>query len=116
MTFKIQKIENSGVVYAEPTKPDLTVRVKHAAQAKTLNGVSVTNQATEIIITESHLITVGEVSATDALSVRLRVSGSLQATSRKKALLLALVSTIQNWDDEDVFSGFNPTTVPASPT
>lgn len=114
MTFKVQKTENTGIVYAEPADPDCTVRVKHSAQAKSLNGQQVTNQVTEVIVNDNANITVGGEGAVDAISLRLRVSGSLQATARKKALLTALIATLNNWDDEDVFSGFNPITVPVS--
>lgn len=116
MTFKVQKTENTGIVYADPSDPDLTVRLKHSSQAKSLNGVSVTNQVTEIICNDNTGVTVGGVSAVDALSVRVRISGSLPATARKKALVAAMMSTLDAWADEDVLSGFNPTTVPVSPT
>jgi len=114
MTFKFQKNESTGVVYAEPSDPDNTVRVKHSAQTKSLNGLNVTNQVTEVIVNDNHTITVGDATAVDALSLRVRISGTLQANARKKALLTALLTTLDNWADEDVLSGFNPTTVPVS--
>jgi hypothetical protein len=116
MAFKVQKTENTGVVYAEPTDPDQTVRVKHAAQVKSLNNLQVTNQVTEVIVNDNYGVTIGDATAVDALSIRVRISGSLQATARKKALLMALLTTLDNWADEDVLSGFNPTTVPVSVT
>lgn len=115
MTFKVQKTENTGIVYANPADPDNTVRLKHANQAKSLNGVSVTNQVTEVIVNDSADITVGGVNAVDALSIRVRISGSLQATARKKALLIALMSTLTTWSEEDVLKGFNPSSVPSLP-
>lgn len=114
MTFKVQKTENTGIVYAEPSDPDCTVRVKHSAQAKNLNGLNVTNQVTEVIVNDNYTITVGDATAVDALSIRVRISGTLQANARKKALLTALRATLDNWDDEDILSGFNPVTVPVS--
>lgn len=115
MTFKVQKTENTGIVYANPADPDNTVRIKHASQAKSLNGVSVTNQVTEVIVNDSADITVGGTAAVDALSIRVRISGSLQATDRKKALLSALITTLNTWTNEDVLKGFNPQSVPALP-
>lgn len=114
MTFKVQKTEQTGVVYAEPSDPDNTVRVKHSSQVKTLAGLQVTNQVTEVIVNDNTTLAIGEATAVDALSIRVRVSGSLQATARKKALLAALLATLDAWADEDVLSGFNPTTVPVS--
>lgn len=117
MAFKVQKTENTGIVYADPSDPDLTFRVKHTAQGKTLGGVSVTNQLTEFIIADKNNVTLSDtVSAADALSVRLRVSGSLQSTARKQALIDALMSTLEAWATEDVLKGFNPSTVPVSPS
>lgn len=117
MTFKVQKTETTGIVYAEPNDPDQTVRVKHSAQIKSLGGINVTNQVTEIVVNDAHTVVVaGETSSLDAISIRVRVSGSLQATDRKKALLSALLTTLSNWADEDVLKGFNPSTVPVSVT
>lgn len=114
MTFKVQKTENTGIIYADPSDPGCTVRLKHSAQVKNLNGVSVTNQVTEIIANDDVNITIGDVPAVDAVSIRVRVSGALQSTPRKKALIAALFTTLNTWAGEDVLSGFNPTSVPAS--
>jgi len=114
MALKIQKIEQSGVVYADPADPGLTIRFKQADQGKSLNGLPVTNHATEIIINDDNAVTISGQPAVDAISIRLRVSASSQSKARVKALLgvLALTST---WADEDVFSGFRPVTTPTVP-
>lgn len=114
MTFKVQKTENTGIVYAEPTDPDNTVRVKHSSQVKNLAGVTATNQVTEIIVNDNFNVTLGGVAAVDALSIRVRISGTLQASGRKKALLTALMASLEQWKDEDILSGFNPVSVPVS--
>lgn len=114
MTFKVQKTENTGIVYAEPSDPDNTVRLKHSTQAKSLNGVNVSNQVTEVIVNDNCDITIGGVAAVDALSIRVRISGTLQANDRKKALLASLMTTLGVWAEQDVLSGFNPTSVPVS--
>lgn len=115
MTMKVQKTENTGIVYATPTEPDLSVRVKHQTAKKSLAGVAVTNQVTEIIWTDANEVDLGAVKALDAVSVRVRVSGSLQSTDRKKSLCAAMRTTLAKWENEDVLSGFNPTSVPDSP-
>lgn len=115
MTLKIQKIEQTGVVYADPADPGLTVRFKQTQQSKSLNGLSVANHVTEIIVNDDNAIAVGGVNAMDAISVRLRVSGSNHSKSRIKALLVALATDVDNWSDEDVFGGFRPVTVPTNP-
>lgn len=115
MALKIQKIEQTGVVYADPADPGLSIRFKQTEQNKTLNGVSTANHATEIIINDDNSVTVSGKDVVDAISIRLRVSASAQSKARVKALLGILAST-GVWADEDVFSGFRPVTAPTIPT
>lgn len=111
MALKIQKIEQNGVVYANPADPGLSVRFKQTEQGKSLNGVPTSNHVTEIIINDDNAITVSGKDAIDAISIRLRVSASAQSKIRVKALLGILASS-NVWADEDVFGGFRPTTSP----
>lgn len=115
MALKIQKIEQSGVVYADPADPGLMYRFKQTEQSKSLSGMQVANHVTEIIINDDVPVTIGSVDCLDAVSVRLRVSGTAQAKARVKALLVSLATNVDNWADEDVFGGFRPTTPPADP-
>lgn len=112
MALKIQKIEQNGVVYADPADPGLSVRFKQTVQGKSLNGVPTNNHVTEVIINDDNAITVSGKDAIDAISVRLRVSASAQSKARVKALLGILASS-DDWADEDVFGGFRPTTPPS---
>jgi len=115
MTIKIQKIENTGVVYSDPADPGLTIRFKQTEQAKSLNGVQAANHVTEIIINDDNAVTVAGQSAVDAVSLRLRVSGTAFSKARIKALL-GVLSSSSAWADEDVFGGFRPVTTPSIPT
>lgn len=112
MAIKIQKIENNGVVYADPADPGLTIRFKQTSQGKSLNGVPAVNHVTEIIINDDNQVVISGKEAIDAISVRLRVSGTAQSKARIKALLGVLAAT-NIWVDEDVFSGFRPVTPPS---
>ena len=111
MALKIQKIEQNGVVYADPADPGLSVRFKQTEQGKSLNGVPTSNHVTEVIINDDNAISVSGKDAIDAISIRLRVSACAQSKARVKALLGILASS-GNWADEDVFGGFRPTTPP----
>lgn len=102
----------NGQTYADKLDPDFTVRIKTVSNPKALNGVNTTNYATEIIINDNSDITVNGVSAKDALSVRLRVSGATESQVRLKQILAALISTIPDWNTEDVWLGFPPVTLP----
>lgn len=115
MALKIQKIEQTGVVYADPADPGLSIRFKQTEQGKSLNGAPVTNHVTEVIINDDNAVVVSGVSAIDALSIRLRVSASAFSKVRVKAILVALAADVDNWSDEDVFSGFRPVTIPTNP-
>jgi hypothetical protein len=115
-TLQILRQENNGIVYADPAKPDMTVRFRNTVAAKTLNGVSVKNYRTEIIYNDNNVVTVGDdVSALDAVSVRLSVSGALESAARVTEILHALADQIQTWDGQNVFKGFNPSSAPVIP-
>lgn len=112
MALKIQKIEQNGVVYADPADPGLSVRFKQTEQGKSLNGVPTSNHVTEVIVNDDNAITVSGKDAIDAISIRLRVSASAQSKARVKALL-GILAASNRWADEDVFGGFRPTTPPS---
>lgn len=106
---------NNEQVYSLSTDPDLTVRFKHTENKKVLNGVSVTNYVTDVIINDANDVTVSGVSANDALSIRLRVSGTKESAARIATLLSMLSSGVTTWPGQAVFVGFQPTTVPTLP-
>lgn len=111
-TLSVKSADNAGITYANPTKPDLTVRFKSSTNQKVLNGVSTANYSVEVIVNDNNSITVGGVAALDALSVRLRVSGSLASKNRLRQLLVSAAAQLGTWETENVFQGFRPTTAP----
>lgn len=112
MSLKIQKIDNSGVTYADPSVPTLSYRFKQTEANKSLSGQPVRNHVTEIIINDDSPVVIGAVNANDAVSIRLRVSGTVLSKARIKGLLHSLVVGLDDWSDEDVFGGFRPVTPP----
>jgi len=114
-TLQLLRQENNGVVYTDPAKMDLTVRFRNTTSKKTLNSVPVANSLSEIIINDANSVTVGGVSAVDAVSVRLRVSGANESAARIAVLLHALAEQLDTWITEKVHSGFRPTTAPVIP-
>jgi len=111
-TLSVKSQDNAGVTYADPAKPDTTVRFRFTNTIKQLNGVSVPNYATEIIVNDNNPVTVGEVSAQDALSVRIRVSGTLSSKARLHLILDSLAAQLGAWEAENVMQGFRPSTAP----
>jgi len=116
VTLSVKSQDNAGITYAEPTKPDSTIRFRFGSVAKTLNGVSVANLATEIIANDNNTVTVGGVSAVDALSVRIRISGTLASKTRLRNILTSLAAQVGQWETENVMQGFRPATAPVITT
>lgn len=114
-TLKVLKSEATGVVYADPQKPDFQVRFKTTNGQKGLNGVTVQNYVAEIIYTDNNPVALGSVSAQDAVSVRLRVSGSQASEARLDVILKSLAAQLPEWVDENVFVGFAPESAPVVP-
>lgn len=112
-TLQVIRQDNTGVTYANPTKPDQTVRFRSTTSQKTLNGVSVPNYRVEIIYNEQNSIVVAtDVNAVDAISVRLSVSGASMSATQLGVILLALAAQISAWNTQHVFAGFPPTSAP----
>lgn len=115
ITTQLKTRDAYGVTYANPSEPDMTVRFKHTSAKKVLNGVSVLNNVSEIIVNDTVSFDIGKQTATDNLSIRLRVSGAQPSNARLVSLLKSLCSQIPKWADENVISGFEPRTVPVDP-
>lgn len=111
-TLSIKSQDSAGITYADPSNPALQLRFRFSSVNKTLNGVVTPNLATELIFTDNNSITVGGVSALDALSVRLRVSGSLASKGRLRDILTSMAAQVGTWETENVMQGFRPTTAP----
>jgi len=112
VTLQVKSLDANGVTYANPNKPDSTVRIRSAVTSKMLNGVPVQNYATEYIYNDNNAVTVGGIAAVDANSVRVRVSGSLQSAANLRQMLLSMAAQVGTWDTEHVNQGFRPTTAP----
>jgi hypothetical protein len=104
--------QTNGVTYADPLDPDFTVRFKTNSSGKSLNGLQTTNYATEIIVNDVHGITINGIGANDALSIRVRVSGSVASVDRLAEMLGAVASQLSTWASENVLVGFQPSTLP----
>jgi len=114
MTLK--QLESTGVLYADPAS-DLTVRFRNSQSQKTLNGVSTKNCICEIIANDNNEVeVVTDTMAKDAVSIRVRISGSPLSEARLTSIMTALAAKLPTWMAEHVSIGFNPTTLPTIPT
>lgn len=115
-TLQLIRQDSTGVTYANPAKPDQTVRFQNTTSQKTLNGVSVPNYRTELIYNEQNSIEVAtDVYAADAISVRLSVSGASMSATQLGVLILSLAAQLSAWNTQHVFAGFPPTSAPVIP-
>lgn len=111
-TLALYSQQSNGVTYCDPLDPDLTVRFKTTSAQKVIDGIKVQNYICEIAANDNHQITIGSNTAVDALSVRIRTSGSLHSKVRLKQMLLDLAAKVDTWGTENVLIGFNPVTAP----
>lgn len=114
-TLKVLRHDATGVIYSDPSDPNLTVRFRSTSTTKNLNGIPVGNYATEIIYNDDNPITVAAVAAQDAVSVRLRVSATKESAARVKEILLSMAAQVGTWADQGVLIGFEPTSAPVIP-
>jgi len=115
-TLQLYSQQPNGVTYALPDDPDCTVRFKTSSSPKTLDGKRVVNYVTEIMMNDLHSVTIGGEDVNDALSVRIRVSGSAESMDRLEEMVGNLSSKLSTWMSENVLLGFQPTTAPVSGT
>lgn len=112
-TLKLYSQQPNGVTFSDPTDPDYTIRFKTNASPKIINGLRTTNYVHELIINEVAAVSgLGDGSSTEALSVRLRTSGSLESIPALKAMVSDLAAQLDQWLTEDILVGFPPATAP----
>lgn len=111
-TLKVYSRQSNGILYCDPIAPDLTVRFKTTSAPKVVDGIRLTNIIREITANDKNIVAVGDSSAGDACSVRIRTSGSTQSVPRLVQMLKDITSKVEAWDSEDVFAGFDPVTAP----
>lgn len=113
---KVFKRDASGVIFVDPDNPTYSVRFKTVSARKSIDGLPLQNVATDIIVNDTHMVTVGEKTVGDPLSIRVRTSGATVSMTRLSSMLISLAAQLQGWTGEDVLLGFEPTTVPVNPT
>lgn len=112
-TLQLYSRQTNGETWADPTDPDYTVRFKTNATPKSLDGARTTNYLTEVIVNDVNNVTLNGKVVADALSVRIKTSGSVESIDQLKLMVKnAGDQLIDSWLDENVLLGFPPTTPP----
>lgn len=118
--MKLKSHDALGVTYASLSDPSFTVRVKNTRAMKNLDGVPVTNYATEIILNYNKQVTLGTSPDTklvkEPVSMRIRLSGSEHVHADIKDMIDGMVISLPLWHVQSVRYGFEPTTLPGSAT
>lgn len=115
MAFKTVKIDQYGITYADPTDPNKQIRFKTTSARKNVDGTSLVNYVSEIILNDENSPTVcDQTCSNEAISVRLRVSGSLESRDAVESLINILTSNMPQFIADNVFYGFQPSTPPQS--
>eukprot|EP00919_Chromeraceae_sp_WS-2016_P061509 GHVR01145890.1.p2 GENE.GHVR01145890.1~~GHVR01145890.1.p2 ORF type:complete len:126 (+),score=11.90 GHVR01145890.1:1336-1713(+) len=120
-TLALYSQQENGVTFADPLDPDMTVRFKTNSSQKNLDGKKVVNYVTDIVANDQNMIALGNgvyaQEVNDSLSVRIRVSGAVESIDRLKEMIENLTDKlVNNWLDENVLTGFAPTTPPINGT
>lgn len=110
--LKLYSQQTNGTVWADNLDPSYTVRFKTTSNPKILDGQRTNNYVSEIIVNDLNDVTVGAKVVPDAVSVRLRASGSSESVPQISQILRDLASQLDTWTNEDVLLGFQPSTAP----
>lgn len=104
-----------GIVYANPSDPDCQMRLHTETFRKSLNGVQVENKRTDLVYTDLNPVTLPGKNgdgANDALSVRVRISGSTLSDKRLKEMMRNVGNSLIAWAEQPVIMGFEPSESP----
>lgn len=112
---QLLKCDQYGPIYADPADINFTTRFKASRSVKKVQGYALDNHTLEIIYNDGNNITIGSDTVLDALSVRLRLSGSDRSAARIRAIVAQMAAQIDDWLEENAFLGFAPTTLPINP-
>lgn len=119
MTFPVTQVKTRdayGLTYASPSDPDFTIRFKTNVSNKVLGGSQIPNYLNEIIVNDMNSVTIGSGDVNDPVSVRVRTSGTLLSRTKIAEILTELADKLVTWEAENVFIGFEPTTLPGQVT
>ena len=83
--FKKQQLNGGSVVWADPTNVEHTVRAKVGSSKKNTSAGVVNNVSTEVVNVIPADIVKGDKTASETLSIRVRLSGSVNNAALLKA-------------------------------
>lgn len=98
--------------FADPGNINHTVRVLVRATPKTAGKVQLTNNKFDFIEADKPVVTNGTDNSTEALSIRITLSGSTQNKALVKARAIQAFANVTAMLDDGCLEGFTPDVAP----
>lgn len=109
MTYKTQASQPGSVTWADTSDITHTLRARVELAPKKTSGITTTNNRSEVIHARRGVITDGVLTAKEAQSIRLVISGSIEGKNQIKADLAAVFASANAMVDAGLLDGFVPT-------
>lgn len=98
--------DRNGLLYAVPTSPTSTVKVKHKNANKKIDGVSLINNICEIAYNKRASVTVGDRTVNDPIAMHIRFSGATLSLADQIAMMDAFVADWATFKSSNTLQGF----------
>lgn len=106
---KLQSVDSNSVTYADPSDIQHTFRVKNTRTPKQVFGVPLTNNRLEFIENNTAAQSDGDKTVKEPLSVRVVISGSLQAKEELTQMWADSKANVDLAIADGALDGFKPT-------
>lgn len=110
MTLKVQTRDQNSVTYGSLNDSSFSLRVKNVVVDKNIQGITVSNSATDIIIGFDNIVTVAGQKLVDKVAIRVRVSSSMGSLEAALAAFKQILSPkqVDAMLTDGTFAGFEP--------
>lgn len=109
MTFKLQSSQPGSAIWADTSDINHTLRAKVDIAPKNISGVNLVNNRSEVIHNRKVPVTVGTLTTTEAQSIRVSFSGSLEASAQLAADWAVVKANTDAFIASLMLKGFVPT-------
>ena len=106
---KLQSCDSNSVTFADPSNIQHTFRVKNTRTPKQVFGISLTNNRLEFIENDTADQSNGDKTVKEPLSVRVVISGSLEAKAELTQMWLDTKANVDSAITDGALDGFKPT-------
>lgn len=110
MTLKVQTRDQNSVTYGSLNDSSFSLRVKNVVVDKNIQGNTVSNSATDIIVGFDNIVTVAGQKLVDKVAIRVRISSSMGSLEAALAAFKQILSPgqVDAMLTDGTFAGFEP--------